>query len=632
MKICFNGDCECLREGFEILSEFLGFTISKGGFSVDCIKKNNGHAVKVYGGNISIFYSTVAGAMRALTRLVYHLKENGCNADLNLVEDEAFKTCGAMIDVSLGGAAPTVKTWKLYLSYMARMGMNMLMIYSEDMYVLPDYPYIGYMRGAYTEDELSEIVAFGEKLGIELVPCIQTLGHLSKVQRWKANASMFDTPSVLLIDDEKTYALIENMISTVRRVFKTNRIHIGMDEAHGVCLGKYYQIHGPVNRYETLLRHLGRVAEICKKYNFSPMMWSDMFFRLGSKTNDYYDVTAAMPDNINEMIPAEVSQVYWDYYHTDADTYEKLILAHKAMGDVLFAGGVWTWTGFAPRYMQTLKSTYPALEKCREHGINHIFATVWNSDYSECDFFNALLGLQIYAEFNAGGEVTEERVAEAFLTCTGMHADSFLAMDIDDLGEQNPVYDYSAPYSFAEVEHCIPVISKQVFYQDPLQGLFDKNFSYIDLKTHYTHAYKKLANKQAEGLEGELLAINTAFAKVVMEKCDLGIRLKTLYDANDKVGLAAEIEQMKNLMISLNHLHTLYANRWYKNNKPFNFDERDIRFGGVRTRIERAIQRVEAYITGEIDSIGELEVERLTFEDRETPFAHLYYIEKMRRP
>ena len=632
MKICFCGEYAPVAEGFQILSDFLGFEICEDGEKIHLSRTAEGHSAKIQNGNAYIFYSSVSGAMRALTQIVHHLKTSGKAVDMDACESEVFQTCGAMLDVSLGATAPTVKSWKLYLSYLARMGMNMLMIYSEDMYALRDYPYFGYMRGAYTEAELSEIVDFGEKLGIELVPCIQTLAHLSKVQRWKANAAMFDTPAVLLIDDEKTYALIEHMVETMRRVFRTKRIHIGMDEAHGVCLGRYYDIHGPVDRYETLLRHLRRVVDICQKHDFAPMMWSDMFFRLGSKTNDYYDIHAVMPKNISEIIPEGLSQVYWDYYHTDADMYEKLICAHKAMGDVVFAGGVWAWTGFAPRYKQTLDSTYPALKKCIEHGINHVFATVWQSDYSECDLFNALLGLQLYAEFHAGGEVTNERLAEAFFVHTGMDADVFLAMDIDDLGEQNPIYDYSVPYSFAEVEHCIPVLSKQAFSQDPLMGLFDKNFSYIDLKSHFAKAYQRLASKKAEGLAGELLAISTAHAKIVMEKCDLGLRLKALYDAKDKIGLAEVVLDMKALLVSLNDLYVLYADRWYKTYKPFSFDERDMRFGGIRARIERAIQRVEAYLSGKIDSIDELEAERLTFENRESPFAHLYYIEKMRRP
>ncbi len=632
MKIKFIGAYEPLREGIEIMSTFLGYEISDEGKEILLEKTDEGHEVSVSGGKCRIAYSTVSGAIRALTRLVHHIREKGVELELSLREQEAFATCGAMIDVSLGDTVPTVKTWKLYLSYMARMGLNMLMVYTEDIYKLKDYPYFGYMRGAYTEEELSEIVAFGEKLGIELIPCIQTLGHLSKVQRWKANAHLFDTVSVLLIDDENTYAFIEQMIETSRRVFKTKRIHIGMDEAHGVCLGRYYAKHGPTDRYQTLLRHLKRVVSLCHKHGFSPMMWSDMFFRLGSKTNDYYDTTAKMPKNIREIIPEGLTQVYWDYYHTDANTYAKLIEAHCAMGNVWFAGGVWTWTGFAPRYRQTLESTFPALEKCREYGIKNVFATVWNSDYSECDFFNALLGLQIYAEFNAGGEVTMESVKEAFSAHTGMNAESFLAMDIDDLGDLYPKYDYSAPYSFSEIEHNIPVISKQVFYQDPLVGLFDKNFSYFDIKAHFSAAYEQLAEKKAEGIEGELLAINTAYAKIVMEKCDLGLRLKRLYDAKDIENLKAEIPKIRELIASVAALHSLYADRYYRNNKPFGFEEKDLRFGGILARLERAAARLSDFTQGKVDSLPELESERLTFENRETPFAHLYYIEKMRRP
>jgi hypothetical protein len=632
MKICFRGEYKPLQEGFEILSSVLGFEIEENGVAVQLVKEKDGHTVSVKKGECRISYSSVSGAMRALTRLVYHLKENSINSDLYLHEEEIFKTCGAMIDVSLGATALTVKTWKTYLSYLARMGMNMVMIYTEDMYTLEDYPYFGYMRGAYTPSELSEIVDYAEKLGIELVPCIQTLAHLSKVQRWKANAALFDTASVLLIDDEKTYQLIEKMIANARNIYRTRRIHIGMDEAHGVCLGRYYHIHGPTDRYEALLRHLRRVVDICKKYGFEPMMWSDMFFRLGSKTNDYYDITAKMPENIKEMIPDGLSQVYWDYYHTNANTYEKLILAHQAMGDVVFAGGVWAWTGFAPKYRQTLDSTYPALEMCKKHGIRHVFATVWQSDYSECDLFNALLGLQLYAEFNAGGEVTSERLASAFKIYTDMNANTFLAMDLDDLGDQNPVYDYDAPYSFSELEHCIPVISKQVLYQDILQGLFDKNFSYIDLKTHFTDCYNRLVSLKAnDPIENELLKIHTAHAKVIMQKCDIGIRLKASYDSKDKEGLLACLDDLKTLLVSVEELHTLYADRWYRTCKPFSFDERDIRFGGIRARVMRAISRVEAYLEGNIDAIEELEAERLTFENRETPFAHLYYIEKMRK-
>jgi len=39
------------------------------------------------------------------------------------------------------------------------------------------------------------------------------------------------------------------------------------------------------------------------------MMWSDMFFRAGSKTNEYYDAAVEVPKTVVEAIPQEVHLV-----------------------------------------------------------------------------------------------------------------------------------------------------------------------------------------------------------------------------------------------------------------------------------------------------------------------------------
>jgi hexosaminidase len=44
-------------------------------------------------------------------------------------------------------------------------------LYTEDTYQIPDEPFFGYLRGAYTEAELREIDDYAYALGIEVVPC-----------------------------------------------------------------------------------------------------------------------------------------------------------------------------------------------------------------------------------------------------------------------------------------------------------------------------------------------------------------------------------------------------------------------------------------------------------------------------
>ena len=46
-----------------------------------------------------------------------------------------------------------------------------------------------------------------------------------------------DCYDIVLIDEPRTYRLIENIMSTVAECFTSRRIHIGMDEAYRVGAG-----------------------------------------------------------------------------------------------------------------------------------------------------------------------------------------------------------------------------------------------------------------------------------------------------------------------------------------------------------------------------------------------------------
>ncbi len=101
-----------------------------------------------------------------------------------------------MIDASRN-AVYRVSEVKKILGYMALMGHNRCMLYTEDTYEIDGYPYFGYMRGRYSKEELREIDDYGYSLGIEVVPCIQTLAHLKQTLRWPYGEGMKDTQDVL---------------------------------------------------------------------------------------------------------------------------------------------------------------------------------------------------------------------------------------------------------------------------------------------------------------------------------------------------------------------------------------------------------------------------------------------------
>lgn len=47
--------------------------------------------------------------------------------------------------------------------------------------------------------------------GIEVIPCIQTLGHLAQILQWHRYLNLRDTHEVLLAGSEETYVFIKKV-------------------------------------------------------------------------------------------------------------------------------------------------------------------------------------------------------------------------------------------------------------------------------------------------------------------------------------------------------------------------------------------------------------------------------------
>ena len=626
MKIKFTGITDKIAEGVELLASPMGFDIVNGDKTIYSSNYDKGFKCIVTGENAEILYHTPADFFRALSIVIDAFKNN---KNIEITQSPAFETCGIMLDVSRGAVIKPEMVKKI-IRFIARMGFNRLMLYAEDIYEMKKYPYFGYMRGRYTADELKNIVSYADKFGIETIPCIQTLAHLEYPLRWADFSDIIDNGNVLLIGEDKTYELLEEMIKTMRECFTSKQIHIGMDEAHGVGLGNYFLKHGYRNRFDLLSEHLNKVLEICKKYDFSPMMWSDMFFRIGSKENNYYDWDNKLPENISDLIPDGVTQVYWDYYNHSENLYDLMLSEHKKMGcPIIFAGGVWTWSSPSINNVQTFESTIPALNACRNQGIRHVLATMWGDDGSECDVLQSLYGLQLFAEYNYNVENALDMLDSMFSICTGYNAELFKLLDVDDFGL--PTYSPERA-EFVDIEAHIINISKQILYSNPLMGMFDKNIEGLNLKSHYYNLLKKLeALKIPEDLK-TMFDSHRQFVKVLYDKCDIGLRLKKAYDSRDADTLKVICDELIVLETNLSDLCTLRMALWMENNKPFGYEKVARRLATISEFVHISYTRVNAYINGIVDKLEELEQERLYYNNIDRPYFLEYFSDRIMMP
>ncbi|MBR7117107.1 MAG: beta-N-acetylhexosaminidase [Clostridia bacterium] len=509
-----------------------------------------------------------------------------------------MKRFGVMIDMSRN-AVMRPDELKKFIKQLADFGYNMVQLYTEDTYEIKEEPYFGYLRGRYTKEDLKDIVAYAAELGVEIIPCIQTLGHLEGIFKWAPYTEINDAGAILLVGEERTYELIERMFATIRECFTTEIAHIGMDEAWTLGLGKYLAKHGFENRFDILSRHLKRVLEIAKKYNFKPIIWSDMFFRLANPDGGYYG-WENITDDVVKSCPDDIGLVYWDYYHNEKKYYDGMLAAHNKFGkEVWFAGGAWTWIGLAPYTSFTIDSMQKAMLSCREQNIDNIMLTMWGDNGKECSNWSLLPALFKVKRFYDG--VTDmDEIRREFKELTGEDYDAMLDLELPNMVAGNN-------------RDCPSNISKTMLYSDPLLGFLDVTVKEGVSEEFTKHKFKLLDHARNSKRFSYLFEVEAALADVLEIKYDLGVRTRTAYKLGDKTALEALIPEYEECARRVKKLHNLFSIQWHKENRPHGFEVHDSRFGGIILRLEACVKRIKAYLNGTVEKLEELEEELLPY-------------------
>jgi hypothetical protein len=507
------------------------------------------------------------------------------------------KRFGVMLDMSRNAVMKPEQVKKFALT-IQKLGYNMIQLYTEDTYEIPEEPYFGYLRGRNSQEELKDIVSYCNSIGVEVIPCIQTLAHLNQIFRWEPYRKINDCTNILLAEEERTYALIENMFRSVRACFTTDCIHIGMDEAHMLGLGKYLDLHGPQNRFDILKRHLEKVIELAKKYGFRPIMWSDMFFRLANHGTYYTSDASIITEEIVAACPSGVDLVYWDYYQNDKAVYDAMLDAHaKFGGEAWFAGGAWTWIGFASNNRWTMESMSLAMQSCAERGVEQIMLTMWGDNGKECSFYKVLPSL--YAVRRIYDGVTDmEQIKREFEERIGESFDDMMLLDL--------------AMDFGEIKRKNSTPHKYMLYSDPLLGYLDPAVT-RNRKDEYEALAAQLEQAAKKSNFAYLFESDAALCHVLALKFDLGVRTRAVYKAGDKQEMETLIADYVRTEQALEAFVPIFRKLWFAENKPHGFDVQELRLGGLMLRLRSTRERLSSYLAGEIDSIPELEEELLPY-------------------
>jgi hypothetical protein len=530
---------------------------------------------------------------KGITRITYSELSHaarGLSMALSGIQDEEkipFQNIGLMLDCSRN-AVFKVDYLKKWLRQLALLGYNSVMLYLEDVYELPNEEYFGYQRGRYTANEIREIDDYADKLGISVIACIQTCGHMGQVLRWSAYERVADTAQVLLADNEDTYVLIEKMVSFFKNNLRSGIIHIGMDEAHDMGRGKFLDRFGSKDNFDIFEKHLKKVVDICTKYQLTPWIWSDMYFRMGSSKGDYYDLDATLPANLSEQVPQNVELVYWDYYHDNEQFYKNWIERHQQINgrNPVMCSGIWSWA--CPWYNReyTEQNAPPAIDAALENGISDMYFTLWNDNGAAVDFDSTLAGVAFCSEYiYSAGKIDNKKLRQRFKTVCGSS--------------------YEMMEKAAEINSEFTALG--LLWDDPLLGIYRHN---EELKNpgfwkERRQVYKNICEAiRAYALQNK---DDNSFAHICKLNNFLALKLEFLDTlephGNMEIDIQALRAKLPEVLTAIKSLKVSFRELWLKRYKPFGLEVIQIRLAGQEERWREIGRLIEEFQAGNNEAL-----------------------------
>jgi hexosaminidase len=352
-------------------------------------------------------------------------------------------------------------------------------------------------------------------------------------------------------------------------------------------------------RFDLFNEHLQKVVKLCKKYDLEPMLWSDMYFSIGSKNGDYYDKACKIPASVKAKIPKGARLVYWDYYHPNEEFYLDWIKRHRTLGsEPIMASGIWTWHSLWYDRRLTEQNAGACINACEKASVDEIFFTMWGDDGTYCNFDSAMAGTTYVAERMYCHTVSPKRLKQRFgvicgedysLTCLASKMNMYV--DIH-LGSQT-----------------LPHSGNPIFWDDPILAIYYRNKTlkaplfWPKLRRHYKRLIPLLDKKTiSEDIHHALI-----LTKIYYHKIDLFIEIEKAYRSRRKPAITAVARKIPAIIELLGEFDGSMRRLWLARNKPQGLEVLQIRIAGQIRRYQELHLRLRELTAGKRTVIEEME-------------------------
>ena len=217
-----------------------------------------------------------------------------------------------ILQIDLGRQKETVAYIKSYIDFAKENGYTSLLMYLEAAVKVDCVPFFS-SDDTYTPGEIREIVAYGNRQGIDIIPALEDLAHVENFLRYEQLAFLSECKDAMVDgrgivsglghcacpSNPEGMAFLDTYYRQVMELFTSQYVHVGMDEPFdfAVCPRCAQRIQNGETKDDIFYTHLMRVYDLVKSFGRTMMMWDDFF--------EYLDVV--------ERLSRDIILCNWNY-------------------------------------------------------------------------------------------------------------------------------------------------------------------------------------------------------------------------------------------------------------------------------------------------------------------------------
>ena len=296
---------------------------------------------------------------------------------LEILDGPDLPVRGFMLDVSRC-KVPTQAELLALIRALGQLRVNQLQLYVEHTFAFPGHEDAWQDASPLTPAEIRELDAACAALGIELVPNLNTFGHMERWLRHPRYRALAECPQGwihpltgqfkefpgTLKPDDVSLAFVASLLDDYLPCFRSRQVNIGGDEPWELGQGFSKEAVATRGKHRVYLDHLHKLCALATERGHTPQFWGDILLE---------DLALA------QDAPQDALPVVWGYdaghpFQTQCGRLQELGRAY------LVAPGTSAWQSFTGRLDNALTNQAEAIGAARQHGARGVLVTTWGDN------------------------------------------------------------------------------------------------------------------------------------------------------------------------------------------------------------------------------------------------------------